>query len=79
MLCRTKAPKPNDAALQERMRNVWNSVIEDYVACAVQRGREYLQELRRNRINPFWHKDPPVNTCPMPSDNMPWRPEVPHY
>ena len=49
------------------------------VTCAAQRGREYLQELRRNRINPFWHKDPPVNTCPMPSDNMPWRPEVPDY
>ncbi len=42
---------------------------------AVQKGREYLQELRQNRINPFWHKDPPPNTCPMPHDYMPWQPE----
>jgi hypothetical protein len=41
----------------------------------MQKSREYLQELRQNRINPFWHKDPPPNTCPMPQDNMPWRPE----
>ncbi|CAK0785673.1 hypothetical protein CVIRNUC_008884 [Coccomyxa viridis] len=65
----------------KRMRHHGNASERRRIQCEVanERGREYLQELRRNRINPFWHKDPPVNTCPMPSDNMPWRPEVPHY
>lgn len=42
--------------------------------CPWQVGREYLKELRENRFNPFWHKDPPANSCPMPPDNLPWRP-----
>ncbi|EIE21344.1 hypothetical protein COCSUDRAFT_66840 [Coccomyxa subellipsoidea C-169] len=41
---------------------------------ANQLAREYLKELRENRANPLWHKDPPPNTCPMPPDNLPWRP-----
>lgn len=45
----------------------------------LQKSREYLQELRQNRINPFWHKDPPPNTCPMPQGDMPWRPEYLDY
>lgn len=45
----------------------------------LQKGRDYLQELRQNRLNPFWHKDPPLNTCPMPLDSMPWRPEHHEY
>jgi hypothetical protein len=42
--------------------------------CHVQRAREYLKELRDNRVNPMWHKDPPPDTCPMPPENLPWRP-----
>ncbi|KAK9908181.1 hypothetical protein WJX75_003830 [Coccomyxa subellipsoidea] len=41
---------------------------------ANQIAREYLKELRENRANPLWHKDPPPNSCPMPPDNLPWRP-----
>lgn len=46
---------------------------------AVQKVREYLKDLRKNRFNPFFHEDPPANICPMPQDNMPWRPDYPDY
>lgn len=39
----------------------------------LQLAREYLKELRENRANPLWHKDPPPNSCPMPPDHLPWR------
>ena len=41
------------------------------------RAREYIRELRENRANPLWHKDPPPDTCPMPANNLPWRPNAP--
>ena len=38
------------------------------------RARAYIQELRDNRANFFWHKDPPADACAMPPEGLPWRP-----
>ena len=40
------------------------------------RARSYIQELRDNRANPLWHKDPPMDTCPLPANDVPWRPNL---
>ena len=80
VLCRSKAPGVQQCCAAGAYAGCAASSDPDLcVGFAAQRGREYLQELRQNRLNPFWHKDPPANTCPMPSDNMPWCPEVPDY
>jgi hypothetical protein len=38
------------------------------------RAREYIGELRANRINFLWHKDPPPDACALPPEGLPWRP-----
>ena len=38
------------------------------------RAREFIKEQRDNRVNLFWHKDPPPDTCAMPPEGLPWRP-----
>ncbi len=40
------------------------------------RARDFIRELRANRANPLWHKDPPMDTCPMPANDAPWRPST---
>lgn len=38
------------------------------------RAREFIKEQRDNRVNFFWHKDPPPDPCAMPPEGLPWRP-----
>ena len=38
--------------------------------------QQYIREARANRFNPFWHQDPPHNSCVMPHDNLPWTPSL---
>ncbi|CAL8463204.1 g2738 [Coccomyxa elongata] len=65
----------NSAAMaREQRRHDLSERRRMQCEAANQTGREYLKELRANRFNPFWHKDPPSNSCPMPPDNLPWRP-----
>ena len=38
------------------------------------RAREFIKMQRDNRVNLFWHKDPPPDMCAMPPEGLPWRP-----
>ena len=72
-LCYARRPKLSTSG----KRSTFNDCLIGHVMqceAANARAREFIKEQRDNRVNFFWHKDPPPDTCAMPPEGLPWRP-----